>query len=159
MPTLWCTRRWGEPDPHTQAIRKLGGGHAAGQAAPQFVGLPSGKNSGNKPGRKTRVALRAVGAGPDEVKLILKGGGCENKNIQYSVPCTGSPGPADRNLEGVRKCILHACWQAQGRAARRRAGRVHRQATAPTGTIWRKGEAFRTLDDVIRIRNWRSWRG
>ncbi len=50
-----------------------------------------------------------------EVKLILKGGGCENKNIQYSVPCNlDHLGRADRNLEGVRKCILHAVWQAQG---------------------------------------------
>ena len=44
-----------------------------------------------------------------EVKLILKGGGCENKNAQYSVPCTlDHLGRADRDLEGVRKCILHA---------------------------------------------------
>ena len=50
-----------------------------------------------------------------EVKLILKGGGCENKNIQYSLPCPiEGLGRADRNLEGVRKCILHAVWQAQG---------------------------------------------
>jgi len=50
-----------------------------------------------------------------EVKLILKGGGCENKNIQYSLPCELEHlGRADRNLEGVRKSILHAVWQAQG---------------------------------------------
>src|SRR5262252_10158965 len=50
-----------------------------------------------------------------EVKLILKGGGCENKNAQYSLPCTLEHlGRADRDLEGVRKCILHAVWQAQG---------------------------------------------
>src|SRR3954464_15589004 len=50
-----------------------------------------------------------------EVKLILKGGGCENKNIQYSLPCTlDHLGRADRDLAGVRKCILHAVWQAQG---------------------------------------------
>src|SRR5258708_17393601 len=51
-----------------------------------------------------------------EVKLILKGGGCENKNAQYSVPCTlDHLGRADRDLEGVRKCILHAVWQGAGR--------------------------------------------
>src|SRR5579864_7764937 len=50
-----------------------------------------------------------------EVKLILKGGGCENKNIQYSLPGDlEHMGKAGRNLEGVRKCILHAVWQAQG---------------------------------------------
>src|SRR5438552_728877 len=80
-----------------------------------------------------------------EIKLILKGGGCENKNIQYSVPCAlDHLGRADRNLEGVRKCILHAVWQAQGqgcapgavgvgigsdraRAARRRRGAGQRR--------------------------------
>ena len=49
------------------------------------------------------------------MRLILKGGGCENKNIQYSVPCTLEHlGRADRDLEGVQKCMLHAVWQAQG---------------------------------------------
>ena len=58
-----------------------------------------------------------------------KGGGCENKNIQYSVPCElPHLGRADRNLDGVRKCILHAVWQAQGQGCS--AGRyrgVHRR--------------------------------
>lgn len=50
-----------------------------------------------------------------EVKLILKGGGCENKNIQYSLPCElPELGKANRDLDGVRKCILHAVHQAQG---------------------------------------------
>lgn len=50
-----------------------------------------------------------------EAKLILKGGGCENKNIQYSLPCElPGLGKANRDLDGVRKCILHAVHQAQG---------------------------------------------
>jgi fumarate hydratase class I len=51
-----------------------------------------------------------------EVRLILKGGGCENMSAQYSLPCTLSGGTrADRDLEGVRACILDAVWQAQGK--------------------------------------------
>ena len=51
-----------------------------------------------------------------EVKLILKGGGCENMNAQYSLPMElPHLGRADRTLEGVRKCILHAVWNAQGK--------------------------------------------
>ena len=51
-----------------------------------------------------------------EVKLILKGGGCENTNAQYSLPAElDHLGRADRTLEGVRKCILHAVWKAQGK--------------------------------------------
>ncbi|MGE5834889.1 MAG: fumarate hydratase, partial [Acidobacteriota bacterium] len=51
-----------------------------------------------------------------EVKLLLKGGGCENTNAQYSLPMDlPHMGRADRTLEGVRRCILHAVWQAQGK--------------------------------------------
>ncbi|SFQ70372.1 fumarase, class I, homodimeric [Psychrobacillus psychrotolerans] len=50
-----------------------------------------------------------------EMKLILKGGGCENKNIQYSLPTeVEGLGRAGRDLDGIRKCILHSVYQAQG---------------------------------------------
>ena len=50
-----------------------------------------------------------------DARLILKGGGCENKNIQYSLPCElEGLGRAGRDLEGIRKCLLHAVYQAQG---------------------------------------------
>ncbi|MFW6151614.1 MAG: fumarate hydratase [Verrucomicrobiota bacterium] len=48
-----------------------------------------------------------------DVCLILKGGGSENVGRQYSLP--DSRLGAGRNLEGVRKCILDAVWQTQGR--------------------------------------------
>ena len=36
-----------------------------------------------------------------DARLILKGGGCENKNIQYSLPCElEGLGRAGRDLEG-----------------------------------------------------------
>ena len=76
----------------------------------------TGKNSGDNLGDETPVIhFEQWEQDEIEVKLILKGGGCENKNIQYSLPCElDHLGRADRNLEGVRKCILHAVWQAQG---------------------------------------------
>ncbi|MCX7984411.1 MAG: fumarate hydratase [Bacteroidetes bacterium] len=50
-----------------------------------------------------------------DVRLILKGGGCENKSTQYSLPCElPHVGFAERTLEGVKKCLLHAVWNAQG---------------------------------------------
>ena len=50
-----------------------------------------------------------------DARLILKGGGCENKNIQYSLPCElEGLGRAGRDLDGIRKCILHSVYQAQG---------------------------------------------
>jgi fumarate hydratase class I len=44
---------------------------------------------------------------------MLKGGGCENVGAQYSLP-DGRIG-AGRDLAGVRKCILDAVQQAQGK--------------------------------------------
>ena len=47
------------------------------------------------------------GDGDIEVKLILKGGGCENTNAQYSVPVElPHLGRADRTLDGV--CLAAA---------------------------------------------------
>jgi len=84
-----------------------------------------------------------------EVKLILKGGGCENKNIQYSLPCNlDHLGRADRNLEGVRKCILHAVWQAQGQGCAPGALGVCIGSDRAHGYELAKGQLFRTLDDV-----------
>src|SRR6202451_2998516 len=87
-----------------------------GKLRPNSVDSLTGKNSGDNLGEETPVIhFEQWEEDEIEVKLILKGGGCENKNIQYSVPCTlEHMGRADRNLEGVRKCILHAVWQAQG---------------------------------------------
>src|SRR5260370_24204294 len=88
-----------------------------GKLRPNSVDSLTGKNSGDNLGEETPVIHFEQWEEPEvEVKLILKGGGCENKSIQYSVPCEpGHLGLADRNLDGVRRCILHAVWQAQGR--------------------------------------------
>ncbi len=47
------------------------------------------------------------------VRLVLKGGGCENVGAQYSLPHEKLK--ADRDLEGCRKVILDAVLQAQGK--------------------------------------------
>ena len=44
---------------------------------------------------------------------MLKGGGCENVGAQYSLP--NAKLKADRDLEGVQRCILDAVQQAQGK--------------------------------------------
>ena len=84
-----------------------------------------------------------------EVKLMLKGGGCENKNIQYSLPCELEHlGRADRDLDGVRKCILHAVWQAQGQGCAPGALGVCIGSDRAHGYVLAKMQLFRTLDDV-----------
>ena len=87
-----------------------------------------------------------------EVKLILKGGGCENKNIQYSLPMElDHLGKAGRDLEGVRKCILHAVWQAQGQGCAPGAVGVCVGSDRAQGYLLAKYQLFRTLDDTNPI--------
>lgn len=48
-----------------------------------------------------------------EIKLVLKGGGCENVSTQYSLPDTTLG--AGRDLAGVRKVVIDAVYKAQGK--------------------------------------------
>ncbi|HZT29275.1 MAG TPA: FumA C-terminus/TtdB family hydratase beta subunit [Bryobacteraceae bacterium] len=121
-----------------------------GKLRPNSVDSITGKNSGNNLGAETPVLhFEQWEEDEIEVKLVLKGGGCENKNIQYSVPCNlDHLGRADRNLEGVRKCILHAVWQAQGQGCSPGAIGVCIGSDRAHGYELAKAQLFRTLDDT-----------
>jgi fumarate hydratase class I len=121
-----------------------------GKLRPNSVDSITGKNSGNNLGAGTPVIHFHQWDRDDiEIRLLLKGGGCENTNIQYSVPCElPQLGRADRNLEGVRKCILHAVWQAQGKGCAPGAIGVAVGGDRTTGYAHAKAQLFRTLDDV-----------
>ena len=87
-----------------------------GKLRPNSVDSVTGKNSGLNLGPGTPVIHFEQWENDEiEIMLLLKGGGCENKNIQYSLPAElEHVGKAGRDLEGVYKCLLHAIWQAQG---------------------------------------------
>jgi fumarate hydratase, class I len=121
-----------------------------GKLRPNAVDSLTGKNSGNNLGEGAPVVHFHQWERNDiEVRLLLKGGGCENKNIQYSVPCElPNLGRADRTLEGVRKCILHAVWQAQGHGCSVGAIGVAIGGDRTTGYQYAKAQLFRQLDDV-----------
>jgi fumarate hydratase class I len=121
-----------------------------GKLRPNSVDSLTGKNSGNNLGEGTPVIHFDQWENDDiEVRLILKGGGCENKNIQYSVPVElPNLGRADRNLEGVRKCILHAVWQAQGHGCSIGAIGVAIGGDRASGFHYAKQQLFRLLDDI-----------
>src|SRR6202051_4764610 len=121
-----------------------------GKLRPNSVDSLTGKNSGDNLGEETPVIhFEQWEENEIEVKLILKGGGCENKNIQYSVPCELEHlGRADRNLEGVRKCILHAVWQAHGQRCATGCDAVCIGSDRASGYAIAKQQLFRTLDDV-----------
>src|ERR1700684_903225 len=120
-----------------------------GKLRPNSVDSLTRKNSGDNLGEETPVIhFEQWEEDEIEVKLILKGGGCENKNIQYSLPSElEHMGRADRNLEGVRKCILHAVWQAQGQGCAPGAVGVCIGSDRAHGYDLAKGQLFRTLDD------------
>lgn len=122
-----------------------------GKLRPNSVDSLTGKNSGDNlgPGCPT-IHFEQWEAGHEiEVKLLLKGGGCENKNIQYSVPVElPHLGRAGRDLDGVRKCILHAVWQAQGHGCSAGALGVCIGGDRATGYQVAKDQLFRTLDDT-----------
>jgi fumarate hydratase class I len=121
-----------------------------GKLRPNSVDSITGKNSGNNLGPGTPILHFEQWEEPDiEVRLILKGGGCENTNAQYSVPCTlDHLGRADRDLEGVRKCVLHAVWKAQGQGCAPGAVGVCIGSDRAGGYHHAKLQLFRTLDDV-----------
>jgi len=122
-----------------------------GKLRPNSVDSITGENSGTNLGPGTPIVHFHQWENDDEieVKLILKGGGCENMNAQYSLP-TELPnlGRADRSLEGVRKCILHAVWNAQGKGCAPGAIGVSIGGDRTSGYVQAKEQLFRTLDDL-----------
>ena len=122
----------------------------AGKLRPNSVDSISGENSGDNLGPGTPIIHFDQWEQPDiEVKLLLKGGGCENMNAQYSLPCElPHLGRADRSLEGARKCILHAVWNAQGKGCAPGAVGVCIGGDRTSGYLHAKEQLFRTLDDL-----------
>src|SRR4029450_11930179 len=122
-----------------------------GKLRPNSVDSITGENSGSNLGPGTPIIHFAQWENDDEIeiKLILKGGGCENMNAQYSLPAElPNLGRADRSLEGVRKCILHAVWNAQGMGCAPGAVGVCIGGDRTSGYVHAKEQLFRTLDDV-----------
>jgi fumarate hydratase class I len=121
-----------------------------GKLRPNSVDSITGKNTGDNLGEGTPIFHFEPWEEEDiEVRLLLKGGGCENMNAQYSVPCQlEGLGRADRDLEGVRKCILHAVWKAQGQGCSPGAIGVCIGSDRAHGYELAKTQLLRTLDDV-----------
>jgi fumarate hydratase, class I len=123
-----------------------------GKLRPNSVDSITGENSGNNLGPGTPIVHFDQWERPEiEVKLILKGGGCENTNAQYALPADlDHLGRADRSLDGVRKCILHAVWKAQGKGCSPGAVGVCVGGDRTSGYLHAKEQLFRTLDDTNR---------
>ena len=137
-----------------------------GKLRPNSVDSLTGKNSGDNLGEETPVIhFEQWEQDEIEVKLILKGGGCENKNIQYSLPMElDHLGKAGRDLEGRPQ--VHPARRvagARGKAARREPWECASAAIARTGICWRNTSCSARWTIPIRIRSWpsskpKSWR-
>jgi fumarate hydratase, class I len=121
-----------------------------GKLRPNSVDSLTGANSGDNLGDGTPVIKFEQWENDYiDVRLILKGGGCENKNIQYSLPCElEGLGRAGRDLDGIRKCILHAVYQAQGQGCSAGFIGVGIGGDRATGYELAKEQLFRSVDDV-----------
>jgi fumarate hydratase, class I len=121
-----------------------------GVLRPNSVDSITGSNSGDNLGPGTPIVhFEQWERDEIEIKLLLKGGGCENMNAQYSLPAElPNLGRADRTLEGVRKCILHAVWQAQGKGCSPGAVGVCIGGDRTSGYLQAKEQLFRTIDDL-----------
>lgn len=113
---------------------------------PNAVDTLTDKNTGNgqAPGIPT-VHCEEWDSGDVEVHLLLKGGGCENVGTQYSLPNTKLK--ADRDLEGVRRCILDAIQQAQGKGCAPGIIGACLGGDRGSGFIESKRQLLRRLDD------------
>jgi fumarate hydratase, class I len=80
-----------------------------------------------------------------KVRLILKGGGCENVGAQYSLP--NEKLHASRDLDGCRKVILDAVLQAQGKGCGPGILGVCIGGDRATGYEASKQQLLRKLDD------------
>lgn len=85
-----------------------------------------------------------------DVRLVMKGGGCENVGRQYSLP--DETLDAGRDLEGVRRCILDAVYQAQGNGCAPGVLGVCIGGDRCTGYEHSKEQFLRKLDVKSRVR-------
>jgi fumarate hydratase class I len=81
---------------------------------PNAVNTLTGANTGNGAGRGIPFIHFEEWDEPRiEVRMILKGGGSENVGTQYKLP--DAMLKAGRDLDGVRRAVLDAVFQAQGK--------------------------------------------
>ncbi|WP_042202592.1 fumarate hydratase [Paenibacillus camerounensis] len=133
-------------DIHSAVIRAT----KNGKLRPNSVDSLTGENSGDNLGAGTPVIHFEQWEEENiDVRLILKGGGCENKNIQYSLPAElEGLGKAGRDLDGIRKCILHAVYQAQGQGCSAGFIGVGIGGDRTTGYELAKKQLFRKVEDT-----------
>lgn len=126
-----------------EAVRKA---TAESYLRPNAVETVSGKNTGDGAGRAIPfIHFDEWDEDDVEVRLILKGGGCENVGAQYKLPDGGLG--AGRDLEGVRRVVLDSVLQAQGQGCAPGVLGVCVGGDRTSGFAESKRQLLRALDD------------
>ena len=117
-------------------------GYLRQNSVDSLTGVNDGTNVG--PGSPT-VHVHQHRSPEVTVRLVLKGGGCENVGAQYSLP--NEKLQANRDLDGCRRAILDAVLQAQGKGCGPGVLGVCIGADRATGYEFSKQQLLRKLDD------------
>jgi len=117
-------------------------GYLRQNSVDSLTGLNDGTNNG--PGSPT-LHFEQWRSPELHVRLILKGGGCENVGAQYALP--DEQLGAERDLAGCRKAVLDAVWRAQGRGCAPGVLGVCIGGDRATGYELSKQQFLRRLDD------------
>lgn len=127
----------------TQAVRTA---TQSGYLRPNAVDSISGKNSGDNVGEGLPIFFTEEWDKDFlQIKIMLKGGGCENVGVQYSLPDTRLQ--AGRDLSGIKKAILDAVQLAQGKGCAPGILGVAVGGDRVTGALAAKNQIFRELTD------------
>ena len=114
---------------------------------PNAVDSLTGKNSGNNLGIEfPTIHFHEWEEDRIFITLQLKGGGSENVSTQYKLP--NARLGAGRDLEGVRRVVLDAVLQAQGKGCAPGVLGVAIGGDRGTGYIVAKKQLLRKIDDV-----------
>lgn len=117
---------------------------------PNAVDIVSDKNSGDNTGAGFPIVyLEETLSSTLTIDLMLKGAGSENAGQIYKLPVEELN--AQRDLEGVRKCILDAVQKAQGRGCPPYIVGVGIGASKDQVTRLAKGQLMRKLNDINKI--------
>lgn len=115
---------------------------------PNSVDAISGKNTGDNTGDEHYPTIHFEEIDQDQplvIEIMLKGGGCENVGAQYKLPDNRLG--AGRDLEGVRKVVLDAVHQAQGKGCAPGALGVAIGGDRGASYLASKEALFRDLED------------
>jgi fumarate hydratase class I len=114
---------------------------------PNAVDSLTGKNSGDNTGIGAPVIHTHEWARRELVAdLMLKGGGSENVSCQYALPSAALG--AGRDLEGVRRVVVDAVFNAQGKGCGPGIIGVGVGGDRATSMLEAKEQLFRLLDDT-----------